>query len=85
MTISQREAGRLKKRVERLEGIIKSQRNKWAADYPGGTHLGTITRDRDWFSGRIESARLLGHAVVVIEQSDGVMRFYALPLPIEPA
>ena len=83
MKISQREARRLKRRVEILEGIIKRQRNNWSEDYPGGTHLGKLTRERDWLSGRIESARMLGHAIVVTEHKDGVINFYALRLPEE--
>lgn len=79
--ISQREARRLKARVEKLESIIKSQRARWHNEYPGGTHIGTLTRDRDWLSGRIEGARLMRHAVVVTETGSGKLDFYALPHP----
>lgn len=77
--ISQREAHALAKRVEELEAERNAQRNRWARDYPGGTHIGGITRERDWLSGRIEAARMLGHAIVATEDNDGTIKFYALP------
>ena len=79
--ISQREARRFKKRVQGLETQLDDQRRRWGAKYVGGVYLGSLTRDRDWFSGRVESARMLGHAVVVTEESDGKLNFFALPLP----
>lgn len=79
--ISQREARRLKKRVEELEQIINGQRNRFARSYPGGTHIGTVTMERDWFLGRIEASRMLGHAVVAtVHDNNGKIEFYALPL-----
>lgn len=77
--ISQREALRLKKRVEELESVLELQRRKWCATYPGGTHLGSVTLERHWLVGRIEGARMLNHAVVVTEDSDGKLNFHALP------
>lgn len=77
--ITQAEARRLKKRVQELEDIIDRQRSKWVADYPGGVGLGTLQRPDDWLRGRIEGARLLGHAVVVTEDNNGKLRFFALP------
>ena len=77
--ISQRAARRLQSRVYELENTLNRQRSKWVVDYPGGVHLGYITRDRDWLSGRIEAARLLGHAIVATEGDDGHLHFYALP------
>jgi hypothetical protein len=77
--ISQREARRLEKRVYELEQERNNQRRSWCRDYSGGINLGFLARERDWLSGRIESARMLGHAIVVIESSDGTLNFYALP------
>jgi hypothetical protein len=77
--ISQAEVRRLKKRVAELEDVIQGQRRKWATTYPGGVCLGTLQRGDDWLRGRIEGVRLLGHAVVVTEDNDGKLRFYALP------
>lgn len=79
--ISQREARRFKKRAKELEDQLDRQRRRWSSEYVGGVHLGNLLRDRDWFSGRIESARMLGHAVVVTEEGDGKLNFFALPLP----
>ena len=81
MTISQREARRLKRRVEELEHERRSQRARWASDYPGGVMLGRLTRDKDWLTGRIDGAHMLGHAVVVRQDESGAIAFHALPLP----
>ena len=79
--ISQREARRLKKRVEELEQVISDQRNRWSSKYPGGIHIGTVTMERDWFIGRIEAARMMRHAVVAtVPENNGKIEFYALPL-----
>lgn len=79
MKISQREARRLRKRVETLEGILKGQRNAFLREFPTGLALGKFEMTRDWLSGRIEAARRLGHAVVVTEEGNGHLNFYALP------
>ena len=81
--ISQREAHALAKRVTKLESERDAQRTRWAQSYPGGVSLGMVTRDRDWLSGRMEAAHLLGHAVVATTGNDGNIQFYALPLPKE--
>lgn len=78
--ISQREAQRLKKRVKELEDLESKRRSRWASEYPGGVFLGSLTRDHDWFNGRIEAARMLGHAVVVTIDDHQKLSFYALPL-----
>jgi hypothetical protein len=78
--ISQREARRLRKRVQELEAAQRHARNRWSSDYPGGACLGCIDRDKDWLSGRIEAARLLGHAVVITENNEGRLTFHALPI-----
>ena len=79
MKIGQREAHRLQKQVRELLGEREMQRRSWARAYPGGTHLGTLTVERDYLVGRIEAARMLGHAVVVTENDDGKLALYALP------
>ncbi len=79
--ISQREAHRLEKLVAELERQQNRQRFRWAQDHPGGTHLGYIKRDRDWFSGRLECAAKLGHAIVAKPDDNGQIDFYALELP----
>lgn len=84
MKISQREARALKKRVDELEGMERGRRDRWCRSYPGGTHLGTLTGTRNWLDGRIEAARMLGHAVVVTTEDTGAIHYYALPLAGEP-
>lgn len=79
--ISQRVARELSKRVVALEGERNQQRSGWSGDYPGGTNIGSLKRERDWLAGRIEAARMLGHAIVVTHRGDGELLFYALPLP----
>lgn len=70
MNISQREAHRLQKRVSELQDIVERQRRHWVKDYPGGVHLGTIAmEERGYLVGRIEAARMLGHAVVLTSQN----------------
>lgn len=78
MNISQREARRLRKRVEALQREIDTRRNAWASEYPGGVHLGTVELGDGSLKGAVYAARLLKHAVVVT--LDGTRaRFYALP------
>jgi len=77
MKISQREARRLKKRVAELEQKERDQRSNWCRTYPGGICLGTWTMDVDWFRGRLEAARMLGHPLVVtLDQNKA--SFYAV-------
>lgn len=77
--IIQVEDGKAEAEVVRLKRILDTQRMKWSRDYPGGTCLGSITRERDWLCGRIEGARLLKMAVVVIDDGHGKITFFALP------
>lgn len=77
MKISQREAQRLKQRVKELEALHAGQRRRWGSENPGGVHLGSVKLSRDWFMGRIEAARLLGHAIVITESENNV-HFYAV-------
>jgi hypothetical protein len=84
MNISQREARRLQKRVDELEQIINDQHRSWSSSYPGGTHIGNITPTCADPKIQIATARRLGHAVVVINDSQGALMLYALPLPAQP-
>lgn len=77
MKISQREARRLKKRVQELEALHAQQRMRWGSEYPGGIKLGKVKLSRDWFMGRIEATRLLGHAIIITE-SENELHFYAV-------
>jgi hypothetical protein len=80
--ISQREARRLRKRVEELERADNSRRNRWSADWPGGTNICTAKwESNDRVPVTINTARALRHAVIVTAKEDGTVMFYALPLP----
>jgi len=75
--ISQREARRLKTRVRELEALHAQQRRRWGCENPGGVELGYVALSRDWFMGRIEAARMLGHAIIITEKENKIY-FYAV-------
>ncbi len=81
--ISQREAIRLRKRVEALEAAEAIRAISWKSDWPGGievTRTAWPSKD-DTIPTAIRVARRLGHAVVAIgENQTGEVRFVALPL-----
>ena len=86
MRISQREARRNRKEVERLKGIIQAQRRTWSQEYTGGTHIGSVTwQPNEQMPVAIRTARKLGHAVVCVGSDSGEIRFVALPHPKEAA
>ncbi len=81
MKISQREARRLRQRVNELEEVLTKQRSWWRTDYPGGVNIA----QHDHGSGTaflpavVNNSRRLGHAVVVTVDG-GKLMYYALPL-----
>lgn len=77
MKISQREARRLKKRVEVLEKMDSDRRKAWSSDYPGGVFLVGIST-QPAVHAMAKTARKLGHAVVVTTNGDTELQFYAL-------
>ena len=78
--ISQREARSLKKRVAELEGILTGMKVRWAAQWPGGTHIDTIAvQPSEWHI--VTTARLLGHAVVLVPSEMPKLHVYGCPLP----
>lgn len=77
MKISQREARRLKKRVAELEQLQRDQRDRWSQSYPYGVLLGTLPRNPDWLTGRIDAARMLGHPVIITQDKCGTLSFFA--------
>ena len=81
--ISQREARALRKRVAELEQMERDRRKFWSRNYPGGTHIGSITwNDPSLVCEAAYTARKLGHAVVAVPADDRkTMMLYALPLP----
>jgi hypothetical protein len=79
MNISQREARRLRKRVAELEQMIDGRNKRWAREYPGGVGLGWINVDAIAVA-QVRTARLLGHAVVVIASDPAdKLGLFALP------
>jgi hypothetical protein len=77
--ISQREARRLKKRVEELERRDKDRANRWKSDYVGGRNICTVKFEpRDVAIVAINTARLLDHYVVVTTRDDGTIQFFAV-------
>ena len=79
MLISQREALRLKKRVDELETVLRNQRNAWAAEYVRGIHITTLAVTEAQ-GAAIFTARKLGHAVVLSRSTETAVLCHALPL-----
>lgn len=78
--ISQREARRLRRRVEELEAVERRRRYTYVKDYPGGVNIAQLAygSERDFLPAVVINSRKLGHAVIVI--NDGAtLLFYALP------
>lgn len=85
MKISQREARKAVKRVAHLEALINNQRGFYVQEYIGATQITSCQHPKDGqVVTAIRTARKLGHAVVCIEQEDGIVRYNALPHPSEP-
>lgn len=83
MKISQREARRLRKRVDELEQAFESQRRRWSQEFFGGVEIGCIMlNDMPKTLSAIRTARTLRHAVVaVVNNDESDVRFMALPSP----
>lgn len=75
--ISQVEARQLRRRVEELETQRDRLFARWTRDYPGGTHIATLTVP-DVTVATIGTARKLDHAVIC-SQDGNALYFYALP------
>lgn len=68
--ISQREARKLRKRVQELEKRNEQNANAWAREYIGGVHMDTVSVSN--VSHAIcRTARRLGRALVVIPGDNG--------------
>lgn len=86
MSISQREARRLRRRVAYLEEIFRGQRNAWLMNYPLGVNIDSIElSSTDTAVTAISTARKLGHAVVcTLDMTHGrTVQLYAVKLPDE--
>ncbi len=81
MKISQREARRLRKRVNELEYAETKRRQSWSQEWPGGIHIASTSPSADVLAAT-RTARRLGHAVVVVLDNDGAsVRLMALQHP----
>jgi hypothetical protein len=81
--ISQREARRLRRRVEALEEAIRRQRRLWSQEHPGGTQIRSVEGTPETIA-VLRTAAMLRHAIVVVTDTQThTMRFVALPLPSE--
>jgi len=77
--ISQREARQLRKRVAKLEEMIRSQNNCYAKNYPGGVHLGYVSWQQDThLASAVYTARLLRHAVIAVSNGERRFDLYAV-------
>lgn len=81
--ISQKEARRLRKRVEALESLVRMERLRYASSFPGGVHIATIHYPGEARTA-VGTARMLGHAVVCTIEA-GTIKLFALPHPQVPA
>jgi len=78
--ISQREARRLRQRVQLLEAAEMKRRRSWSMDWPGGVNVETLTLQPS-SAAIVRTARRLGHAVVVVIDNGDTARLMALPHP----
>jgi hypothetical protein len=77
MKISQREAHRLRKDNARLRDVLRDQGRAWSSDWGNGwVHIATIRLD-DSTQSAVNTARRLGHAVIVLPDQNGTIRLYA--------
>lgn len=79
--ISQREARRLRKRVDTLESVLTNQRRSYGQEWVGGVDIGRFTFSTSFHADVIRTARRLGHAVVAVGDDTDTVRFIALPHP----
>jgi hypothetical protein len=61
--ISQREARKLKKRVEELEQRERARISRYSSDFPGGIHVQTLNLN-EVPAARLQTAAKLEHALV---------------------
>lgn len=80
--INQHEAQALRRRVIDLEAREEARRSMWVNDYPGGTHIASVTVN-DVAAAKIRTARVLRHAIVVTNGTLAEIHFYALPVAKE--
>lgn len=77
---TQSEARRLAKQVDGLISILNQQKNNWTSEWPEGIKITEMPIGDQRMLGAIETARKLGHAVVVTVYGQMLM-FHACELP----
>ena len=75
-TISQREAFRIRKRLEKLEAERDAQHRAYSSEWPSAIVVARITPN-DVTMTAIVTARKLGHAVIAVPQGNGELAFFA--------
>lgn len=69
---------RAEKRIDQLQRDREQLFSRWGGDVPGGTHIRSINLScSDAAVIAVKTARMLGHAVVVIERN-GELSFMAV-------
>ena len=82
MKISQREARRLRKRVVALVEAEQHRRRVWSQEWLRGAEIARVTWEpMEAIPVAVRTARQLAHAVVVVGDDTGLIRFVALPHP----
>lgn len=81
--ISQREARKLRRRVQQLEQVERERRSLYGREYPGGVHIASY-RSPGELCTIVYTAQKLGQAIVVRANGNSCIEFYALPHPSMP-
>lgn len=76
--ISQREARRLRKRVQELEATRNRELDAWKREYPGGRHCATFTTTPE-LQGRFWAFQSMQHVLVArYDHGDRQLYVYAI-------
>lgn len=78
--ISQREAHRLRREVERMSSVFDAMLRNWRGEWPDATVIGRVENAGCEVLAIVETARRLKHAVVVTRQGRDLV-FYGSELP----
>jgi hypothetical protein len=78
MNISQREARRLRKKVQEFEQKFRAQTDRWIGEWPGSVILHRLPVDKETVA-IVKTAKALRHAVVVTMQDDRLVFWGSQP------
>lgn len=76
--ISQREAARLRRRVDELEQREKTRSNFYSREYPDGVDLGGPMKTHESWWQCVKTAQRLGYYVIAKAINDNHVVFYAV-------